>query len=116
MAENEELMQEVQETTENTKEVSCNRRKGCITHKLFGLKGLSFIWKVLSVIALLYMIYILVMYWYYVIKQGAEVPLEESLVITLQIFVTYGLSALVFITFSRICKVLKKIKHAVEHK
>ncbi len=114
MAENEELMQEEQETAENTKEVCCARRKGCLTHKLFGLKGLSFIWKILSVFVLLYMVYVLVMLWFYAIKEGA--PLSESLGISLQVIVTYGLYALVFITVSRICKVLKKIKHAVEHK
>lgn len=111
--EREELIQEVAETEETAKEVCC-KRKGCITHKLFGLKGLSIIWKFLSVFVLVYMLYLLVMLWFYSFKEHA--PFTESLNITLQIIVTYGLYSLVFITISRVCKVLKKIKHAVEHK
>ncbi len=115
MSEREEKVQE-QETaaTECAKENCCAKRKCCITHKLFGLKGLSIIYKVLSVLALLYMVYILAMLWYYAFKESA--PIMDSLVITLQVVMTYGFFALVMITISRILRVLKKIKHAVEHK
>lgn len=115
MAEKEENIQE-QETavTECTKETCCTKRRCCITHKLFGLKGLSIIYKVLSVLALLYMVYVLAMLWYYAFKESA--PLMDSLAITLQVIITYGFFALVMITISRVLRVLKKIKHAVEHK
>lgn len=114
MAENEEVMQEVQTIEENTKGSCCCKHKCCITHKLFGLKGLSNIYKVLSVLILAYMVYVLAMLWYYAFQESA--PLKESLLISLQVIVTYGFTSLVMITVSRICKVLKKIKHAVEHK
>lgn len=114
MAENEELTQNANTATEEPKEACCGKRKCCITHKIFGLKGLSIIYKVLSVFALLYMLYVLVMLWYYAFKEGA--PIAESFAITVQVVITYGFFALVMITVSRILKVLKKIKHAVEHK
>lgn len=112
MAEKEENVQET--AVEAVKEPCCGKHKCCITHKLFGLKGLSIIYKCLSVFALLYMVYVLAMLWYYAFKEGA--PLAESLSITLQVVVTYGFFALAMITVSRVLKVLKKIKHAVEHK
>ncbi len=113
MAENEEVTQEVQAVEENTKG-SCCKHKCCITHKLFGLKGLSNIYRILSVLVLLYMVYVLAMLWFYAFKEKA--PLMESALISLQVIVTYGFTSLVLITVSRICKVLKKIKHAVEHR
>ena len=114
MAEREDNMQEQEMTTECAKDACCAKRKCCFTHKLFGLKGLSIIYKVLSVLALLYMVYVLAMLWYYAFKESA--PLMDSLAITLQVVITYGFFALVMITISRVLRVLKKIKHAVEHK
>lgn len=114
MAEREDNMQEQETAAECAKDACCAKRKCCFTHKLFGLKGLSIIYKVLSVLALLYMVYVLAMLWYYAFKESA--PLMDSLAITLQVVITYGFFALVMITISRVLRVLKKIKHAVEHK
>lgn len=106
---------------EETKEVACEEKQECCSkhkcscmHKIFGLKGLSTIYKVLSVLVVLYLIYYVAMIWYFFFTQG--VPAMDAVMATVQGIVTFGFSALVLLTVSRVLKVLKKIKHAVEHK
>ena len=79
-------------------------------HKVFGLKGLSIIYKVLAALLMVYLLYIIVMIWVIVFKDGASKG--DALVATLQFILTYGFYALVLLTVSRVLKVLKKIKHA----
>ena len=94
---------------------SCStQKKCCLCHKILGLKGLSNIYKALSIFVILVMLYILGSGWYEIIK--VDMPITEGLLWSLQIIVTYLFYALVLFTVARILKVLKKIKHAVNNK
>ena len=97
--------------TEKTE--SCNTRKPCLFHKIFGLKGLAMIYKALSVIVLLVMLYILGTGWYEILS--SKLPIMEGLKWSLQVIVTYSFYALILFTISRVLRVLKKIKHAVNN-
>jgi hypothetical protein len=102
------------ETLEVKEACGC-KRKGCFCHKIFGLKGLSMIYKVLSWVVLAYMVYVVGTIWY--IKFAEKVTTaSEALILTAQVIITLGFYALVLFTVARVLKVLKKIKHAVEHK
>jgi hypothetical protein len=110
-------MAEEQQKIEETAEECCQagaKKKCFFAHKVFGLRGLSNIYKALSIFTVLFLAVLLISLWYATIKQGT--PLQDSLLLSLQWMLYYGLVALVFITISRVLKVLKKIKHAVEHK
>ena len=98
------------ETNEEKDTCGC-KCKCAFMHKVFGLKGLSLIYKVLAALLMVYLLYILVMIWYIVFKDGA--PKGEALLGSIQFIITYGFYALVMLTVSRVLKVLKKIKHAV---
>ena len=100
-----------QEIKENS---NCSTKKPCLCHKILGLKGLSMIYKVLSIIVLLVMLYILGSGWYEIIK--SKLPITEGLLWSLQIIITYSFYALILFTISKILKVLKKIKYAVSNK
>ncbi len=115
MAEEQEKI-EIAEETDNAEDSqnTAARKKCSFTHKLFGLRGLSNIYKALSVFTLLFLLVLLVNLWYATINQ--HMSIVESLLVSLQWTLYYCLVALAFITISRILKVLKKIKHAVEHK
>ena len=104
-------MKEENQTTESCK---CGCKKPCLCHKILGLKGLSIIYKVLSIIILLVMLYILGSGWYEIIK--AKLPITEGLLWSLQIIITYSFYALVLFTISKVLKVLKKIKYEVSNK
>ena len=112
------MSQENQEIIENnemqqTQETYCKKRN-CFMHKVFGLKGLSNIYKVLSILVLLYFLYVLSLYWYYAIKEVGFTT--DGLLFTLQALISYGFWALVLYTVARVLKVLKKIQHAVNNK
>ncbi len=104
-------MKEENQTAESCK---CGCKKPCLCHKILGLKGLSIIYKVLSIIVLLVMLYILGTGWYEIIK--AKLPMGQALLWTLQIIITYLFYALILFTISKVLKVLKKIKYAVNNK
>ena len=106
-------MAEEKRNLEETMPPACSKNK-CCCGKFLCLKGLATIYKVLSILVLLVMLGMIGWAWYEVIKSGASIV--EGLLITLQIVVYYGFTALVLITISRILKTLRKIKHAVEHK
>ena len=104
------MAQEVQNTE------SCStQKKGCLFHKIFGLKGLSNIYKVLSIITLVVMVIDL--------GRGVFIAKEylakglwtfgDLFLWAAQTIITYLFYALVFFTVSRVLRVLKKIKHAV---
>ncbi len=94
---------------------TCNpQRKCCLCHKLLGLKGLSNIYKALSIIVILVMLYILGSGWYEIIK--AQLPIKEGIIWSFQIVITYLFYALLLFTIARVLKVLKKIKHSVNNK
>ena len=105
--------QEIKESSAPEKKEGC-KHKCSFMHRVFGLKGLSIIYKVLSAFIMLYLLYILVMIWYVVFKEGA--PKLDALVLSVQYIITYCFYALVMLTVSRVLKVLKKIKHAVEYR
>jgi hypothetical protein len=96
------------------KETEGCKHKCSLFHKIFGLKGLSIIFKVISVLVLLYLLYILSYVWYLVFKDKA--PVAEALFGSLQFVATYGFYALLMYSLSVILKVLRKIKYAVEHR
>ncbi len=102
-------------TQENQTAESCKcNKKPCLCHKILGLKGLSMIYKVLSIIVLLVMLYILGSGWYEIIKQ--KLPMGQALLWSLQIIITYLFYALILFTIAKVLKVLKKIKYAVSNK
>lgn len=103
-------MKEENQTAESCK---CNK-KPCLCHKILGLKGLSIIYKVLSIIVILIMLYILGTGWYEIIK--GKLPMGQAALWTFQVIVTYLFYALILFTVSKILKVLKKIKYAVSNK
>ena len=106
--------QEVKGTATEEKE-SCNKHKCKVMHKVFGLKGLSLIYKVLSILVITYLIYLIGLVWYTAFKSEDGDKLAYAL-LTLQYVLSLGFLALILITISRVLKTLKKIKHAVEHK
>ena len=102
-------------TQENQTAESCKcNKKPCLCHKILGLKGLSMIYKVLSIIVLLVMFYILGSGWYEIIK--SKFPISQALLWSLQIIITYLFYALILFTIAKVLKVLKKIKYAVSNK
>ena len=104
-------MKEENQTKESCK---CGCKKPCLFHKILGLKGLSMIYKILSIIVILVMLYILGSGWYEIIKE--KLPLFQSFLWTFQIVVTYLFYALILFTIAKVLKVLKKIKYAVNNK
>ena len=106
-------MAEENQTMEENTNTSCTKNK-CCCGKLLCLKGLATIYKVLSILALLVMVGMLGWAWYETFQVGANIT--DALLVSLQIILYYGFTALVLITISRILKTLRKIKHAVEHK
>ena len=92
----------------------CGCKKTCLCHKILGLKGLSIIYKVLSIIVIVIMFVQLGIGWYDIIS--ANLPIKEGLLWSLYIVVQYMLAALILFTISKILKVLKKIKYAVSNK
>ena len=106
-------MAEEKRNLEETMPPACSKGK-CCCGRLFCLKGLATIWKVLSILALVIMVGMLGWVWYVVIT--SEATIVDGLWTTLQVILSYGFAALVFITISRVLKTLRKIKHAVEHK
>ncbi len=98
---------------EETNPPTCSRSK-CCCGKFLCLKGLATIWKVLSILALIFMVGMLGWVWYVVVK--TEATMADGLWTTLQVVLSYSFAALIFITISRALKTLRKIKHAVEHR
>ena len=103
-------MTEENQTAESCK---CNTKKPCLCHKILGLKGLAIIYKVLSVLVILMMFATLGFGWYDIIKD--KLPIGKGVLWSAQIIITYMLYALIFFTVSRVLRVLKKIKHAVNN-
>ena len=100
---------------QNTENCSCStQKKCCLCHKILGLKGLSNIYKALSILVILVMLYILGSGWYEIIK--VKMPVTEGLLWSLQIIITYLFYALILFTIAKVLKVLKKIKYAVNNK
>lgn len=99
--------------TEEVKENKCKYKCG-ILHRLFSLKNLARIYKILSALVLVYLVVILGMLWYVGMREGA--PISEALIATLQFILTYGFYALLMYTIAVVLMSLKKIRHAVEHK
>ena len=103
-------MKEENQINESNK---CNK-KPCLLHKILGLKGLSIIYKVLSIIVILIMLVQLGLGWYDIIS--ANLPIKEGLLWSFQIIVTYLFYSLLLFTVSKVLKVLRKIKYAVNNK
>ena len=102
-------------TQENQTKESCKcSKKPCLCHKILGLKGLSMIYKILSIIVILVMFYILGTGWYEIIKE--KLPMGQAILWTFQVIITYLFYALILFTVAKILKVLKKIKYAVSNK
>ena len=100
---------------ENQTNESCkSSKKPCLCHKILGLKGLSIIYKVLSIIVIIIMLVQLGFGWYDIIS--ANLPVKEGLLWSLDIIIRFMLIALFLFTISKILKVLKKIKYAVSNK
>ncbi len=93
---------------------NCGCKKPCLCHKILGLKGLSMIYKVLSIIVILIMLYILGSGWYEIIKE--KLPMGQAVLWSFQIILTYLFYALLLFTISKVLKVLRKIKYAVNNK
>lgn len=91
----------------------CGCKKPCLCHKILGLKGLSMIYKVLSVIVILVMFVNLGLGWYEIISE--DLSIKQGLLWSLDIVIKYMFAALVLYTVARVLKVLKKIKHAVNN-
>lgn len=98
---------------------SCStQKKCCLCHKLLGLKGLSNIYKVLSVLPILVMFYMLIRGWIE-IKSGigrGTWSVTDGLLWSLQIVITYMFYSLILFTIARVLRVLKKIQHAVNNR
>jgi len=103
-----------EETNPDTTRPGIGRRKYSWFHKIFGLKGLSIIYKALSVLLILFLLYSLEETWRMAFMQKA--PKMDALFISFQLIVTFGFNALVLYTVAVVLKVLKKIKYAVEQK
>lgn len=107
------MTQEIQNTE------SCStQKKACLFHKIFGLKGLSNIYKVLSIITLVVMVVDLGRGLFLVKDYLAKGlwTFGDVFLWALQTIITYSFYALIFFTISRVLRVLKKIKHAVCNK
>ena len=99
---------------QNIEACKCSSKKPCLCHKIFGLKGLAIIYKVLSVIVILIMLVNLALGWYDIIK--LKLSVWQGVLWSLQIIATFLFYALLLFTVSRVLRVLKKIKHAVNNK
>ena len=97
-------MAEENQNMEETATPSCTKSK-CFCGKLLCLKGLATIWKVLSILTLVYMLVALGLVWYQAGQEGYNV--WEKIFFMFQYFVVYGLISLFFITISRILKTLR---------
>ena len=106
-------MAEENQNLEETMPQSCTKKQ-CTCSRLFCLKGLATIYKVLSILTLVFMVIALIMAWIETTRQGY--PVSGRILVLVQYTVNYLLVALFFITVSRVLKTLRKIKHAVEHK
>jgi len=96
---------------EMTEKCICGCSGECFCKKIFCLKYLSIIYKVLAALLMVYLLYILVMIWYIVFKNGASKM--EALLGSLQFILTYGFYALLMVTIAKVLHVLRKIKNAV---
>ena len=106
-------MAEENQNLEETMPQSCTKRQ-CACSRLFCLKGLATIYKVLSILTLVLMVIALISGW---IDSGRlGYPTRARVMLLINYLVTYALTALFFITVSRVLKTLRKIKHAVEHR
>ena len=103
--------QNMEETITPTQ--ACSKGKCCCS-KLLCLKGLSTIWKVLSILALILTLVMMFFVWRDASQAGYG--FLEKLFAALVYGINGAIIALLFITISRILKTLRKIKHAVEHK
>ncbi len=106
-------MAEENQNLEETMPQSCTKKQ-CACSRLFCLKGLATIYKVLSILTLVFMAIALIMAWIDSSRQGY--PISARVMLLIQYTINYLLVALFFITVSRVLKTLRKIKHAVEHK
>ena len=101
---------EMQETRDG-ESCACGGEKKCVCKKVLSLKGLSIIYKVFAALLLVYLLYILIMIWYIVFKDGASK--WEAVLGSIQFIITYGFYALIMYTIAKVLHVLKKIKKAV---
>ncbi len=106
-------MAEENQNLEETIPQTCTKNK-CCCGKLFCLKGLATIYKMLSILTLILMVVVLFLSWRDAAQAGYGIG--GRLIIMAQYAVSYLLGALFFITISRILKTLRKIKHSVEHR
>lgn len=106
-------MAEENQNLEETIPQTCTKNK-CCCGKLFCLKGLATIYKMLSILTLLLMVVVLFLSWREASQAGYGIA--GRLIVMAQYAVSYLLGALFFITVSRVLKTLRKIKHAVEHR
>ncbi|MBO7605631.1 MAG: hypothetical protein J6S61_04110 [Elusimicrobiaceae bacterium] len=105
----------MKEENQNQTAESCKcSKKSCLCHKILGLKGLSMIYKVLSIIVIVIMFIQLGIGWYDIIS--ANLPIKEGLLWSLDIIIRFMFIALFLFTISKVLKVLKKIKYAVSNK
>ena len=106
-------MAEENQNLEETIPQTCTKKQ-CSCSRLFCLKGLATIYKVLSILTLVLMVVALFLAWREATQLGYS--FWGHCIILMQGVISYALIALFFITVSRILKTLRKIKHAVEHK
>ncbi len=103
-------MKEENQINESNK---CNK-KPCLCHKILGLKGLSMIYKILSIIVIVVMFVQLGLGWYDIIS--TKLPIGQGVLWSFQIIITYLFYSLLLFTVAKILKVLRKIKYAVNNK
>lgn len=111
------MAEEIKEVKTTEEKEDCCTKPKCkckCMHKILGLKGLALIYKIISVLAVLYIVFAVGQIWYIALTQG--VAKMDAAILSVYAIITYGFFALIMITISRILKTLKKIKHAVEHK
>lgn len=106
-------MAEENQNLEETTAPTCTKGKCCCS-RLLCLKGLSTVWKVLSILALLLTLVMMVLVWRDASQAGYD--LLGKIFAALVYGINGAIIALLFITISRILKTLRKIKHAVEHR
>ena len=104
----------MKEENKNLTTEACKSKKPCLCHKILGLKGLSMIYKILSIIVIVVMFVQLGLGWHDIIKE--KLPIGQGLVWSLYLIVQFLFVALLLFTVSKILKVLKKIKYAVSNK
>jgi len=97
--------------SEKEMQESCGCGGKCFCEKMLSLKGLAITYKVIAALLMVYLLYILVMIWYFVFKDGADKM--EALLGSIQFIITYGFYALLMLTIAKVLHVLKKIKKAV---